>query len=102
VMDVAGEFILSNATGSRILEFDMSDEPSYNVMASRSLDARDINGADAHTKRLGVALLSRSYPIEKLHWTGFCETKKEKKDKSVAPSASKKRKVEPRDAAAKE
>jgi len=24
-MDVAGEYILSNATGSRILEFDMGD-----------------------------------------------------------------------------
>ena len=77
VMDVAGEYILSNATGSRILEFDMGDEPSYNVFAARSLDARDINGADAHTKRLGVALMSRSYPTEKLHWT--TEKKKKKK-----------------------
>jgi len=48
--------------------FDMSAEPSFNVFASRSFDARDIYGPDVHSKRLATALMSRAYPNEKLMW----------------------------------
>ena len=87
VMDVAGEYVLSSATGCRIQEFDMRDEPSHNVFSSRSLDARDINGADGHTRRLGVALMSRSYPTEALHWT-VERTQDHKKTMGAEPSES--------------
>ena len=80
VLDVAGEYIYSAETGSRIKVFDMSDEPSYNVLASRSMDARDIMSPDAHTKRLATALMSRSYPEETLMWSPHSQKKKKKSE----------------------
>ena len=64
--------------------FDMSAEPSYNVFASRSLDARDIYGPDLHSKRLATALMSRAYPTEKLMWAIEFVSKKRKQPEDEA------------------
>ena len=102
VMTLCDEFIVSSSTGCRIQEFNMGDEPSFNVLASRALDARDINGADAHTERLGTALMSRPYALEDLMWTSCPPEEKKEADgegkdedddsESSEPSVSKKTK----------